>query len=325
MGVLYLCGAGNAEGVRLAITVNRAESRWDRIILLDDDPNKLGQSLVGVEVAGPFALLAKADSGSDQVVNLVTAKTKSRAAVREKLAAYGIPFTSLIHPEVDTFSVELAEDVTVYQYAVLGAGSSVGGGSVILVRAIVGHRAKVGRDCVVAPGAVINARVVLSDRAYFGTNATILPDLTVGEDATVASLSSVIQDVPANATAIGVPAEIIHRVDTEQVVAHDDSVEVDPELVVALTGIWTSLLGIKKVGAHDNFFEVGGTSLLALKLRERVQATTGTVLNPVDMFRLPTIQAIAEHISRTESGNTKLSPGRKRGALRRQGRQRRPR
>jgi len=285
--------------------------------LLDDDPEKLGRSIVGVKIAGPFAELSNADAERDQVVNLVTRKTQSRARVRDKIATYGIPFTSLIHPSVDTFSVELADDVTVYQQATLGAGSSVGSGSVVLIRATVGHGARVGRNCVVAPGAVLNARVVLEDRAYFGTNATILPDLTVGEDATVGSLTSVIQNVPATATAIGVPAEILLPV--EPAPATEDVV-VDPELVAIITEIWTSLLGLEHVGARDNFFEVGGTSLLALEIRSKVQEATGASLSPIDMFRLPTISAMAEYISRGGSAAKRRSPRRRRSGGKRAGR-----
>ena len=34
---LFLCGVGNGEGIRLALTVNRTSPRWQRIVLLDDD------------------------------------------------------------------------------------------------------------------------------------------------------------------------------------------------------------------------------------------------------------------------------------------------
>ena len=60
MRTLYLCGAGNQEGIRLALVVNRAQANWARIVLLDDDPNKQGQSILGVEIIGPFHLLAQA-------------------------------------------------------------------------------------------------------------------------------------------------------------------------------------------------------------------------------------------------------------------------
>ena len=60
MRTLYLCGAGNPEGVRLAQAVNRAAGRWECVVLLDDDVAKHGQRILGVDVAGPFAALADA-------------------------------------------------------------------------------------------------------------------------------------------------------------------------------------------------------------------------------------------------------------------------
>ena len=54
---LYLCGAGNPEGVRLALRINEKDSRWEKILVLDDDSSKHGKSILGVEIAGPFEML----------------------------------------------------------------------------------------------------------------------------------------------------------------------------------------------------------------------------------------------------------------------------
>ena len=34
----------------------------------------------------------------------------------------------------------------------------------------------------------------------------------------------------------------------------------------ALAGIWAEVLGVEKVGVHDNFFDLGGHSLVAVRL-----------------------------------------------------------
>jgi sugar O-acyltransferase (sialic acid O-acetyltransferase NeuD family) len=209
MTTLYLCGAGNPEGVRLALTINRTQSRWDRIILLDDDPSKQGQSILGVEIAGPFNALEQADAATDEVSNLVARTTRGRQSALLKIQAYGLPFAQLIHPGVDIMGVGLGRDITVYQDGLLFTNATVGEGSVVLARAIVGHGCHVDQCCVIGPGAVINARVELGDGVYFGTNASILPDLKIGPWATIGANSAVVQDVPAGATVMGVPAEIL--------------------------------------------------------------------------------------------------------------------
>ena len=85
MKTLYLCGAGNPEGVRLAIRINEQQARWDKIIVLDDDPNKHGKSITGIEIAGPFELLKHADVNSAEVSNLVSRTTVKRLSALQKI------------------------------------------------------------------------------------------------------------------------------------------------------------------------------------------------------------------------------------------------
>ena len=209
MKSLYLCGAGNGEAVRLALAVNRVEPRWDRILLLDDTPSKRGLSILGVEVAGPFALLADADPERSEAVNLVARSTVGRFKAHEKLASYGIPFTSLVSPDVDLSGVELAEGVTIYQNAVIGPMARIGEGSVVFMGCVVGNGSVLGRGCVLAPHATVNARVQLGDGAYVGSNAAILPDAKIGPWATIGACSAVLRNVPAGATVMGAPAKTV--------------------------------------------------------------------------------------------------------------------
>ena len=70
---------------------------------------------------------------------------------------------------------------------------------------------------------------------------------------------------------------------------------VAPETVQqeALAEIWSAVLGIQKVGIHDNFFDLGGHSLLAIQLVERV-LSSGLSLTVAQLFQYPTIAQMAE-------------------------------
>ena len=120
--LLYLCGAGNAEGVRLALRVNEKESCWDKIVILDDDNQKKGKQILGVEVIGSFDLLNQSDKSNSEVVNLVARTTQKRYSAFKKIKEYGVPFASLIDPNVDTWGVEYRGDVTIYQNVTFSAG-----------------------------------------------------------------------------------------------------------------------------------------------------------------------------------------------------------
>ena len=48
------------------------------------------------------------------------------------------------------------------------------------------------------------------------------------------------------------------------------------ELEEGLAALWTEALGIAPVGVHDNLFELGGDSLLAIRLLSLANATERT-------------------------------------------------
>ncbi|HEX9728671.1 MAG TPA: phosphopantetheine-binding protein [Gemmatimonadales bacterium] len=313
-GTLFLCGAGNAEGVRLALRVNQAEHRWTNVVLLDDDPTKLGRTLIGVEIVGPLAHLARADPARDEVVNLVARTTAKRAMVRERIVASGIPCASLIEPDIDLLGVETDGDIMAYQHAVLGPDIVIGAGSVIFMGAVVGHECRVGPGCVVAANAVLNARVALGAGVYVGSNATVLPEVVVGEWATIGAGSVVIQDVPAGATVLGVPAQII-REGTAVTARTAPGGPASPapgtgatipvsvaELERAVTAIWADVLHVASVGPRENFFDLGGCSLLALRARDRLERAINRTLEPTDMFRFPTVRTLAAFLAETNGG-----------------------
>ncbi|MGN7996791.1 non-ribosomal peptide synthase/polyketide synthase, partial [Chitinophaga sp. 22308] len=63
-----------------------------------------------------------------------------------------------------------------------------------------------------------------------------------------------------------------------------------------LVTMWEALLNVQRIGVHDNFFEIGGHSLLAMRVLAAVQETYGVTLPVSTFFQLPTISALAVHI-----------------------------
>ncbi|MBV9390134.1 MAG: SDR family NAD(P)-dependent oxidoreductase, partial [Chroococcidiopsidaceae cyanobacterium CP_BM_ER_R8_30] len=80
-----------------------------------------------------------------------------------------------------------------------------------------------------------------------------------------------------------------HKADTEPVAPRN-------KLERQLTTIWQDLLGVPQVGVHNNFFELGGNSLLATQLISRVRATWAVELPLRSLFEQPTVAGLAERI-----------------------------
>jgi amino acid adenylation domain-containing protein len=62
----------------------------------------------------------------------------------------------------------------------------------------------------------------------------------------------------------------------------------------ALAEIWCSLLGVPAVGIRDNFFKIGGHSLLAMRLVSRIRDAFQIDVQMKSIFETPTIEQLAK-------------------------------
>ena len=76
------------------------------------------------------------------------------------------------------------------------------------------------------------------------------------------------------------------------------------ELEQIIAVIWQEVLQLEKVGIYDNFFDLGGHSLLIVQVHSRLQARLEQNILMVEMFKYPTIESLAKYLS----GNREQKP-----------------
>ena len=60
-----------------------------------------------------------------------------------------------------------------------------------------------------------------------------------------------------------------------------------------LAGIWSAVLAVAPIGAHDSFFELGGHSLLAIELTHRIRRALDVPLPVTGLLQAPSVAELA--------------------------------
>nr|MDJ0639966.1 SDR family NAD(P)-dependent oxidoreductase [Paracoccaceae bacterium] len=142
------------------------------------------------------------------------------------------------------------------------------------------------------------------ERLYHNIGQGILP--ADGADAFLSALASkdsqvlissldldgLIAQVERDAEPKGGAGQTFERPDLD-----NEFVEPEGEIERRLAGFWSELLGVEQVGAEDNFFDLGGHSLIAVRLFAQVKSVFAVDFPISILFEAPTIRKCAELIA----------------------------
>ncbi len=69
------------------------------------------------------------------------------------------------------------------------------------------------------------------------------------------------------------------------------------EIEERIAAVWSAVLNVESVGADDNFFDLGGHSLLLVKVHRQLRERLPREISVVDLFQFPTVGALARHVA----------------------------
>ena len=75
-------------------------------------------------------------------------------------------------------------------------------------------------------------------------------------------------------------------------------------LELMLQDAWREVLKIDQVGINDNFFDLGGHSLLLLRVLARLNKAVDRQLRIVDLFQYSTIESLSRHLAEGSADTT---------------------
>lgn len=69
------------------------------------------------------------------------------------------------------------------------------------------------------------------------------------------------------------------------------------EIEKRIVDIWQEVFGIEKVGLYDNFFDLGGQSIVMIQIHKRLREVINAEMPITKMFQYPTISSLAQYLS----------------------------
>jgi sugar O-acyltransferase (sialic acid O-acetyltransferase NeuD family) len=195
--VVVIGGGGYAK---VAISTLRAAG-FEVAAVFDDDPDKRGTQVMGVEVLGPLGSIPD----HPYVLGFVAVgDNRARRAIADRV---GLRWVIAVHPgaHVDP-SVTVGPGTVVCAGAVVQPGATIGEHVIINSGSVVEHDCVIGRFAHVAPRVALAGGVRVGEGTLLGVGTSVIPGIRIGSWSTVGAGSVVVRDLPDEVVAYGSPA-----------------------------------------------------------------------------------------------------------------------
>lgn len=209
MQKIAIFGAGGfgREVHMLIEQINRQQPQWEFIGYFDDGPAK-GTMVNGFEVLGALKELNSYPNKLAVVFALGHPATK--ASVIKKVHNSNLFFPILIHPNVlcglAEFN-EIGEGSIITACNIITVNTKIGRHVILNLSCTVGHDSIIGDYCSFMPSVNISGEVNIAEGVFVGTGAKIINQLEIGENTIIGAGAVVLKSLPANCTAVGIPAK----------------------------------------------------------------------------------------------------------------------
>lgn len=202
--LILVGGGGHCKSV-----IDVAESAGYTILGILDRPEEVGKRVLGYEVIGTDDDMGKF---ADKAVFIVTVgQIKSpelRIKLHQMLADAHCHLATIIASTAHVSKYAyIGEGTVIMHQAFVNADARIGKGCIINTASIIEHEAIVGDYCHVSTGATINGGATIGNNTFIGSQSVINQCVTVGDSSIIGAGSAVVNDLPGNCVAVGVPAK----------------------------------------------------------------------------------------------------------------------
>ena len=178
---------------------------------IDDDRMTHGKTVDGLPVLGGIKdLQCLIPKHRIEAGIVAIGDNKTREAMYLRLKNLGLKIINAIHPgAIIAKHVEFGEGVVVASGAKINTGTKIGSNVIINTGVIIDHENIIEDHVHISPGVKLSGNVTIGKYSHIGIGVTIVSRITIGQNVTVGGGAVVLDDMPDNTIAVGVPAKVI--------------------------------------------------------------------------------------------------------------------
>lgn len=210
MKKIAIIGAGGfGREVKMLIDqINNEIPSYELIGFYDDDTS-LPKTINGLSYLGTIDDLQNRKESISLVLGIGIPDVKSKIVERLKSKQYDYPV--LIHPSViiGDDDVNIGKGTIVCAGTIITCNIDIGTFVTLNLSCTVGHDTIIKDYASFMPSVNVSGEVEIMEKVYVGTGARIINQLQIGENTVVGAGAVVSKSLPANCTAVGIPAKPI--------------------------------------------------------------------------------------------------------------------
>lgn len=209
MKIAVIGAGGFGKEVKMLIDqINDKEQQYEFIGFYDDAFEK--KTIInGFPVLGSISDINFLEDEIALVMAIGDPKTKK--SILNKISNTKVVFPTLIHPNVfiGKDGVSIGKGCIICCSNIITVNVTIGDFVILNLMCTVGHDTSIANFSSFMPSVNISGEVNVKEGVYVGTGAKIINQIEIGENSIIGAGSVVYKSIPANCTAVGIPAKPI--------------------------------------------------------------------------------------------------------------------
>jgi len=209
---LVIIGAGGlgCEVAWLVERINGVRLTWDYLGFLDDNIALVSKRLNNYTVLGTTEWLK---NHNDVYVVCAVGNSQVRKEIIERVCKYGnIKFATLVDPSVIMSNTSsIGYDSIICANTSITVNVNISNHVIVNPNCTIGHDSIIGEFVTLYPCAGIAGNCIIEDEVELGTGMKVIQGIKIGEKTIIGAGAVVINDIPSNCTAVGIPAKPIEK------------------------------------------------------------------------------------------------------------------